>query len=47
VAEGHRSLAFRLRLQALERTLTDKEVDRVVGKIMKRLKEDLGVEQRL
>jgi len=27
--------------------LTDKEVDRMVKKIMKRLGEDLGVEQRL
>jgi len=47
VAEGHRSLAFRLRLQAWDRTLRDKEVDRVVEKIVKRLREDLGVEQRL
>ena len=47
VAEGHRSLAFRLRLQAWDRTLTDKEVDRVVEKIVERLREDLGVEQRL
>ncbi len=47
VAEGHRSLAFRLRLQAWDRTLTDKEVDRVVRKIVERLREDLGVEQRL
>ena len=47
VAAGHRSLAFRLRLQAWDRTLTDKEVDRVIGKIVKRLREDMGVEQRL
>jgi phenylalanyl-tRNA synthetase beta chain len=47
VAEGHRSLAFRLRLQAPDRTLRDKEVDRVVQKIVKRLREDLGVDQRL
>ncbi len=47
VGEGERSLAFRLRLQAWDRTLTDKEVDRVVGKVAKRLLEDLGVEQRL
>ena len=47
VAEGHRSLAFRLRLQAWDRTLRDKEVDRVVEKIVKRLREGLGVEQRL
>jgi len=47
VAETERSLAFRLRLQAWDRTLTDKQVDRVVGKVIKRLVEDLGVEQRL
>ncbi len=47
VAEGHCSLAFRLRLQAWDRTLRDKEVDRVVEKIVKRLREDLGVDQRL
>ena len=47
VADTERSLAFRLRLQAWDRTLTDKEVDRVVGKVIKRLVEDLGVEQRL
>ena len=47
VAEGHRSLGFRLRLQARDRTLKDKEVDRVVEKIVKRLREGLGVEQRL
>ena len=46
VAEGHRSLAFRLRLQAWDRTLRDKEVDPLVEKIVKRLQEDLGVEQR-
>jgi phenylalanyl-tRNA synthetase beta chain len=46
VDEGHRSLAFRLRLQAWDRTLRDKEVDRVVEKIVKRLREGLGVEQR-
>jgi phenylalanyl-tRNA synthetase beta chain len=47
VAESERSLGFRLRLQAWDRTLTDKQVDRVVGKVIKRLMEDLGVEQRL
>jgi phenylalanyl-tRNA synthetase beta chain len=47
VGESERSLAFRLRLQAWDRTLTDEEVDRVVGKVIKRLAEDLGVEQRL
>ena len=47
VAEGHRSLGFRLRLQAWDRTLKDEEVDRVVEKIVKHLQEGLGVEQRL
>ncbi len=47
VEEGVRSLAFRLRLQAWDRTLTDKEVDGVVGRVVRRLREDLGVEQRL
>ena len=47
VAEGHRSLGFRLRLQAWDRTLKDKEVDQVVEKIVKRLREVLSVEQRL
>jgi phenylalanyl-tRNA synthetase beta chain len=47
VDEGHRSLAFRLRLQARDRTLTDKEVDRVIEKIVKHLQEGLRVEQRL
>ena len=47
VAEGHRSLGFRLRLQAWDRTLKDEEVDQVVEGIVKRLQEGLGVEQRL
>ena len=47
VAEGHRSLGFRLRLQSWDRTLKDEEVDRVVEKIVKSLREGLGVEQRL
>ena len=38
---------FRLRLQAWDRTLKDDEVDRVVEKIVRRLREGLGVEQRL
>lgn len=47
VGDEQRSLAFRLRLQAWDRTLRDKEVERVIGAVMKRLTEDLGVEQRL
>lgn len=46
VAAGVRSLAFRLRFRAPERTLKDKEVDRAVEGIVGRLKEELGVEPR-
>ncbi|MFG1691711.1 hypothetical protein ACGF5M_06115, partial [Gemmatimonadota bacterium] len=43
---GHRSIAYRLRFQSPERTLTDKDVDRSVGKIVQRLEEELGVKPR-
>jgi phenylalanyl-tRNA synthetase beta chain len=43
---GKRSLAFRLRFRAPERTLKDKEVDRAVRSVLARLKEELGVEAR-
>lgn len=46
VAEGARSLAFRLRFRAPDRTLKDKDVDRAVQAIVARLKEELGVEPR-
>jgi len=46
VAAGARSLAFRLRFRAPDRTLKDKEVDRAVQGIVERLKEELGVEPR-
>lgn len=46
VPAGSRSLAFRLRFRAPERTLKDKEVDRAVQGIVERLKEELGVEPR-
>jgi phenylalanyl-tRNA synthetase beta chain len=46
VPEGHRSIAYRLRFQSPERTLTDKDVDRSVGKIVQRLEEELGVKPR-
>lgn len=44
--EGTRSMAYRLRFRAPERTLKDKEVDRAVEGIVGRLKEELGVELR-
>jgi phenylalanyl-tRNA synthetase beta chain len=46
MAPGVRSLAYRLRFRAPERTLKDKEVDRSVEGIVGRLKEELGVERR-
>lgn len=46
VPPGVRSIAYRLRFRAPERTLKDREVDRAVSKILGRLKEELGVEQR-
>jgi len=44
--EGTRSVAIRLRFRAPERTLKDKEVDRVVQGVLGPLKEELGVQAR-
>ena len=41
-----RSMAFRLRFRSEDRTLKDKEVDKSVGLILRRLKEQLDVEPR-
>lgn len=46
VAEGYRSVAFRLRFQSRERTLTDEDVERAVHAVTGRLREELGVETR-
>jgi len=46
VPDGHRSLAYRLRFVSVERTLTDEEVDRAVGRVVSHLKEAMGVERR-
>lgn len=46
VPEGMRSIAWRLRFRAADRTLTDAEVDNVVRKVLTRLSEELGVQQR-
>jgi phenylalanyl-tRNA synthetase beta chain len=43
---GKRSLAFRLRFQAPDRTLTDAEVDAEVARVLERLGEELDVHQR-
>jgi len=41
-----RSVAWRLTFRAPDRTLKDKEVDRIVERVLKRLKEGLSVERR-
>jgi len=46
VPEGARSLAFRLRFRSSKRTLKDKEVDRSVNAVLKRLEEEVGVKAR-
>ena len=46
VPDGLRSVAFRLRYQSHERTLTDEDVERSVQSVIKRLREELGVEPR-
>jgi phenylalanyl-tRNA synthetase beta chain len=46
VAEGTRSIAFRLRFRAADRTLTDAEVEPVVKRILQRLESDHGIRQR-
>ncbi len=46
VPKDHRSVAFRLRFQSAERTLTDAEVDDSVATVVSRLREGLGVEPR-
>jgi len=41
-----RSLAFHLRFRSAERTLKDKEVDKAVESVLRRLEEELGVKAR-
>lgn len=45
IPEGIRSIAWRLRLRATDRTLTDKEADAVVGRVLRAL-EAIGVQRR-
>jgi phenylalanyl-tRNA synthetase beta chain len=42
VPAGKKSLAFALRYQSMDRTLTDEEVDRVQRKILARLEKEVG-----
>lgn len=46
VREHQRSIAYRLRFRAADRTLTDAEVDDIVRRVLARLNEHLGVQQR-
>jgi phenylalanyl-tRNA synthetase beta chain len=46
VPAGTRSLAYRLRFQSAERTLTDPEVDRAVARVEDRLGKELDVRVR-
>jgi phenylalanyl-tRNA synthetase beta chain len=43
---GHRSVAFRLRFRATDRTLVDADVDAATANILQQLQEDQGVERR-
>ena len=46
IPQGKRSLAFSVRFQSPQRTLTDEEVDRTQQKIVDRLRRELGAELR-
>lgn len=46
VPPGHRSLAYRLRFRAPDRTLEDREVDAAMARILERLEAELGVRVR-
>jgi phenylalanyl-tRNA synthetase beta chain len=46
IAKGKKSIAFRLTFQSDERTLTDKEVNKIHDKLLDSLRKQLGVELR-
>jgi phenylalanyl-tRNA synthetase beta chain len=46
IPAGTRSLAFRLRFRAAERTLKDAEVDKAMKSVLEKLQEELGAEPR-
>jgi phenylalanyl-tRNA synthetase beta chain len=46
VPEGTSSVAWRLRFRAVDRTLTDAEIDPAVGRVLAALEERLGVRRR-
>jgi len=44
--DGMRSVAFRLRFRAHDRTLTEAEIDRALRRITRKVRQDTGVEPR-
>lgn len=46
IPAGTRSIAYRLRFRASDKTLTDSDADSAVQRILKRLRDDHGVERR-
>ena len=46
VPQGKKSLAFSIRYQSPDRTLTDEEVDKTQSKIIERLSKELGAALR-
>lgn len=46
VGEGRKSLAYTLTFQAPDRSLTEKEIAKVRGRIVRKLKKDLDVDLR-
>ncbi len=46
VPAGFRSIAFRLRFRAPDRTLTDEEIDSQMGRVLKRLRDEHDVQRR-
>lgn len=46
VPAGTRSIAYRLRFRALDRTLEDREADEAVRRILQGLSDELGIERR-
>jgi len=46
IPDGHKSLAFSLRYQSIERTLTDEEVNLLNSRILEGIQQDFGAERR-
>ena len=46
VPEGKKSMAYKLTLQAIDRTLTDEDINKTVSNVLDALKKDLNAELR-